>query len=462
MRLKDKFRTSIYSVLLAATILSCKKYVDPGAPGTELTSGTIFNNDATAQSALLSVYAQLEADGFPYNMIVYTGLSADELTNYSSNVNAVQLYTNNLTAENTYMEAVWSSLYKYIYQVNAVIEGVSKSHGLSQSVSRQLTGESLFLRAFFHFYLSSLFGEVPVVISTDYRVNAISPRSSVSKVYQQLIADLTKAKELLTDEYRGLNATTTERVRPNKAAALALLARVCLYTGDYTGALESASEVINQPAMYSLENNLNNVFLKSSSEAIWQLQAVVPGFNSYPGGMLILTTTPSVVALSNHLMNSFETGDQRMNSWTASVAVGSSIYYYPFKYKVGQNAFGISEYTMVLRLAELYLIRAEAKAMQDDLNGATQDINAIRLRAGLSSISFGNKQELLFAINKQRRSELFAEFGDRWLDIKRKDIATAVLQPIKGTDWTSGTDELYPIPRTEIIRNPALTQNSGY
>lgn len=116
---------------------------------------------------------------------------------------------------------------------------------------------------------------------------------------------------------------------------------------------------------------------------------------------------------------------------------------------------------MVLRLAEVILTRAEARAMQNKLVEGEQDLNRIRTRAGLSTVSGLTKQALTDSIQVERRFELAFEVGDRWFDLKRSGKADPVLGPVKGTNWTNA-DQLYPIPLTEINRNPLLTQNPGY
>lgn len=116
---------------------------------------------------------------------------------------------------------------------------------------------------------------------------------------------------------------------------------------------------------------------------------------------------------------------------------------------------------MVLRLAEQYLIRSEARAMQSNFEGALQDINQTRSRAGLTDVDLDNTAELLTAIEKERRIELFSEWGHRWLDLKRLNRADAVLSIFKASNWNS-TDIFYPIPKSDLINNKSLIQNPGY
>ncbi len=164
-------------------------------------------------------------------------------------------------------------------------------------------------------------------------------------------------------------------------------------------------------------------------------------------------------------MDAFEPGDARLNSWTAKNTINGKDYYYPFKYKV-RSSGDIIENNMVLRLAELYLIRAEANANLGKIPEALEDINTIRSRSQLSSLTtVTTKDECLDAIIRESRIEFFAEWGHRWFDLKRTGKADVVLGNIKPF-WKS-SDTLYPIPFEQIQLNPSLTQNnvlrqSGY
>jgi hypothetical protein len=118
---------------------------------------------------------------------------------------------------------------------------------------------------------------------------------------------------------------------------------------------------------------------------------------------------------------------------------------------------------MMLRLSEQYLIRAEARTQQNNFNGAQSDINAIRTRAGLSTTTATDKSSLMNAIQHERQDELFTE-GHRWFDLKRTNKVNDVMNivtPLKGGMWDI-TDELYPLPVSDILKNPNLVQNAGY
>ena len=452
---------NIFVILVCILFFSCKKFLDVPSPRTQLSRSAVFNSDATATAAQLAVYSQMETGGLFYLLSAYSGLSGDELRNHSTSSDYLDMATNNLTVTNQPVYSLWTNLYKYIYQCNAVLEGIERSTTLTPAVKDQLEGEARFIRALCHYYLTSLYGPVPIVTTTDYTVNAVITRSSVPEVYSFMVNELTLTKNLLPADYKsGTNSPSTERVRPNKWSAAALLARLYLHLGRWAEAESEANSVI-ATTIYTLTPDPNNSFLKVSPEAIFQLMAVVPKSNSYAGGIFILTAAPSVTSIAPSFLNSFRAGDRRQTAWTKSVSTTTGVYHYPYKYKVGQNAPTITEYTMVLRLAEQFLIRGEARAMQGNLAPAHADLNVIRARAGLPVVSGLTQISLLDSIQLERKFELMCETGDRWINLQRTGIINAVLGPLKGSNWAQ-TDQLYPIPQTERLRNPNLSQNPGY
>jgi hypothetical protein len=319
-----------------------------------------------------------------------------------------------------------------------------------------LEGEAKLTRAFVYFNLTNLFGDVPLVLTTDYAVNSSASKSSQSVVFDQVEADLKDAQQLLSDSYP---SDAEQRIRPNKSVATALLARVYLYKGEWASAETMSTEVINND-QYVLDG-LDNVFLASSPEIIWQLIPVRQNLNSNLGNIFVLTGTPNQAYLSNQLFDSFEPGDQRKVSWIGARQVGSVTYNYPNKYKI-KNGATVTEFNVILRLAEQYLIRAEARANQGNVSGSQEDLNVIRERAGLSQTAAGDKDALLKAIEDERRFELFAEEGNhRWFDLKRTKRANEILGTLKPA-WQP-SDALYPIPQVELLTNTnLLPQNEGY
>jgi hypothetical protein len=247
---------------------------------------------------------------------------------------------------------------------------------------------------------------------------------------------------------------TTERIRPNKWAATALLARVYLFRGNWDAAVLAATTVIEHKELYDTVP-LNTVFLKHSREAIWQLQPVDRTFTA--DAELFAVQRP--VLISDDLLQAFEPDDARKQLW-----LGDNEQYYPYKYKVVTPGSPTTEYTMVLRLAEQYLIRAEAWARSGHPEEARADLNVIRQRAGLRDMGVTTTELLLATILHERRIEFFSEWGHRWLDLKRTGKVNAVMSgvtPGKGGSWQS-YKQWYPIPRSELLLNHNLVQNTGY
>jgi hypothetical protein len=350
---------------------------------------------------------------------------------------------------------------------------------LTPPVQQQLLGEAKFMRAFLYFYLVNLYGDVPLLINPDWQINVQVSRAPATQVYQQIITDLKEAQNLLSNSYLDANLQpytgVAERVRPTSWAATALLARTYLYMGDWVNAEAQATTLINSP-LYTL-TSLGDAFLKNKTEAIWQLQSVVAGQNTNEALLFLLPASgPNAsfpVYLSPQLLTNFEPGDKRRfnRNWVDSVKVSNTIYYFPYKYKVGKNAnitslSQLTEYLTVLRLGEQMLIRAEARAQQNNLTGALVDLNAIRNRAGLSNSTAGDKDALLAAILHERQVELFSEWGHRWFDLKRTgkiDAVLSIVRPLKakGAPWQSWM-QVYPILYGDILKDPNLSQNTGY
>jgi starch-binding outer membrane protein, SusD/RagB family len=468
----------IIAFLLMAIFLNvcCKKFVEIPPPLNQLVTANVFNNDASATAAQTAIYTQMQQNSESFNMSWNNGLLADELTNYSITPQVIQYYTNSMIAAN--VNGPWLNAYNYIYQANAVIEGLQNYSGVSTIAKSQLTGEAKFVRAFWHFYLANLYGDIPLVTTTNYSTNALLARTSKTKVFQQVITDLTDAENLLNNNYvDGSDSTiTTERIRPTKWAAAGLLARAYLYTSKWDSAEKQSTLVINNASLYSLVPSLDSVFLANSSEAIWQLGTPLPTSNGATpdGNSYILISQPGTsgansATISPQLMNSFEATDIRKSKWISSYITQTApidTFYFPFKYKVYDSSV-VTEYVMVLRLAEQYLIRAEARTEQKNLAGASEDLNIIRNRAGLPNTSATTQTELLAAILHERQVELFTEWGHRWLDLIRTgNINTVMGLPgnvcqFKGGSWSANC-QLFSIPKAEISTDPNLTQNPGY
>lgn len=457
-------KTAIF-LLLIGMVTSCEDYLELDAPKDKIVSSTIFQNDETARSALIGLYNQLAAVNFsgggPSSLTVVSGLSGDLLMPiYTTNLAYMQFDRHELLPDNLRNENLWSSAYNIIYMTNALLEGIENSDQLSDDVRKSIQGEASFIRAFTYFYLVNLYDDVPLILTTDYRKNALAERNPQEDVYQQIVTDLQTAIDILDPEY-----ANGERTEVTQNAAVALMARVQLYLENWDDAELYSSQVVDQTGQYEILGDLNTVFLANSKEAIWQISPEGRGYsltNTQEGGLFIIHPIYYFLAqfkLNQSFIDSFSTEDKRLTDWIGFHE--STGFYFPYKYKIQNSTDAVTEFSMVLRLSEQYLIRAEARARQNDLDGAISDLDMIRERAGLipvEEIDPGiGQEELLELILEERKKELFTEWGHRWLDLKRTERASEVF-----TESWENTDVFYPIPENERIKNPNLTQNDGY
>lgn len=466
---KDKntvrLKMLLYTIglLLGSTLFTnCENFVEVGVPDSQLTGEVVFQDKNTAEAALVNIYNRLRdavlVTGGSNGISTLLGYYADEFT-YYGNLGSVgaNFYTNGLLSSDLYVAATWNDSYNLVYQANAVLEGVKKSAVIAEEDKKQLEGEALFVRAYIQFHLLNLFGSIPYITTTDYRINTTVGKIEPGSVYPLIIADLEEARSLLSDTYVG-----ADRVRPNRSVATALLARIYLYTNNWTAAETEATSVINNTAVYTWVGNLDNVFLKNSTGTLWQLMPASTGANTKEAQQFIFNSVPPPsIALSNELLAAFEPGDQRKMHWTGSLSNSTGTWYYAYKYKQKNTTASSVEYSILFRLEELYLIRAEARAQNLDIMGAQADLNKIRNRAGLADTPANTKEQLVDAIIKERRVELFSELGHRWFDLKRTGKANTILD-VEKPGWDA-TDILWPLPKQELLLNPKLEpQNPGY
>ncbi len=458
------------SLLLVSTALhSCEDFVAVDTPDYKLDSQSVYDNDHSAESALNGLFNQLFNTSFSgggaQSVSYLTGLSADNYTLTSTTQDINEFYRNKISPDNNYNLSLWSGAYNIIYQANALLKGVSGNSRLSTPTIDRIAGSSRFVRAFTYFYLVNLYGDVPLLLGKDYQENATAANTKSALINNQIIDDLEMAARLLQEDY-----PDGDRTRPNRFAALALLARVHLFLGNWEQALAYSSQVIAS-SKYQIPVDPDMVFLANSSEAIWQISPVGWG-NSFThtrdGNLLIKTpTTSTPVAMSQKFLNTFDDPkDKRLNDWVSTFVEEGDSLYFPYKYKIQYDASGgdIKEYSMVLRLAEQYLIRAEANARINDLNAAVNDINTIRFRAGIHPITELptdlTQNKLLTIILNERRRELFSEWGHRWFDLQRFDLSPT-LKDKENSEWAP-TSNRFPIPSSERMKNPNLKQNPGY
>ena len=467
MKKSNKLYILLSSVVLMLTF-GCKKFSDVPPASNIMNAQAVFATDGGVSNAIAGMYMNAYMNSlnvFQSNIALCPGLSADELTYTGTNTTYEPFFRNQLAPNNGTVRELWTAFYKSIYLANTLIEGVGANEKvLTPAMASTAKGEGLFMRAFCHFYLTNIFGDVPLVLTSDPYTNNVLPRELQAKVYEQIIADLKAATELLPPDYSA--SATKQRFRANKYAASALLARVYLYTGQWALAESASSTVIGAKDLYKLmpAADIAKVFYKNSPETIWQMNGSTGAsstFNGYNALAFSFVDYVPLLALTNEMENSFSPEDLRFQNWTAPAEDDGKVYRVPFKYRnLYTTTTATGEGYTYLRLAEQFLIRAEAKAqLGADLTGAKADLDTVRTRAGLNKSSAANKADLLLAIENERKLELFTEVGHRWFDLKRTHRATAVLGAKPG--WQD-YKVLYPLPTVELSNNSHLKQNEGY
>lgn len=445
-------------LLLIVSFSSCEKFVDVGSPRNQLLDSLVFQDFKTAETAVLQVYIDVRD-----NYSVTAGCSrdypyyTDDMISYSVDPTyALFKFYNAMVTERdeTLLTRHWDAPYSAIYKANRVIVGMENPETMTPAQNNQLKGEALFLRALLHWRLANTFGAVPYITSINYVESTNAVKLPKEKVFELVQKDVELAASLLPVSY-----PTADRVRVNKKVAEAFLAQIYLYTKQWEKAENMATEVITTTATYQLETDISKTFLKGSKETIWQFAETNTGTPTTEAVYYVLFVSPedntAYGALTDDLLNSFETGDKRRSTWVGQFSTGGKTWSYVNKYKERNTlATASAELSIAIRLSELYLIRAEARAERENYTGAQEDLDAIRNKANLGGTTASDKPSLREAILKERRTELFCEGAHRYFDLKRTGNITQVLSARK-PNWTDEDIDL-PISEKQKLLNPNL------
>lgn len=474
--MKMTYNTPIIALaILVGALSSCKKYLDIPQPTNSVTTATAFNSRGTIDAMMTSLYAKFFITASSPNLILLSEYIGDDAynptTGFTSNV------TNNTTPATPNQFIPWSNAYQTVYTANTLLGGLpgAKAPGFSDADKAAYTAAVKTLRAYIYFCLVRCYGDVPLVITTNVDSSKLGPRENKDAVYALIEKDL-------QDAMAGLPAARGDRyyIR-SKFIPEAILADVYLTEGKWAQAEAAASDIINSN-QYEL-SAIQNVFLQSSREGIMltgynvinpnSTKAATNSGSILPDGSNVISLENSFPALSPDLLNSFEPGDLRKTNWVKLSNQGGYSnpgnrmfcykYKYNFYYYSGTIPAGQEEDNKTIRLAEMYLIRAEARARQNNLTGAAADLNVIRTRAGLPNTTAATQTDMIEAVLRERRVELFFEQGHRWFDLVRTGKANAVLSaiPYKAANWKPYM-VLFPIAPNELAANPNLTQTPGY
>lgn len=437
----------------------CKKFVTVDNVPDNILSSKVYNSLESANSGINGIYRTARdkvVSQTTLSLTIQTGMYADEFYNTTPVLYLDQYRDNNLLPNAT----DWSGFYSTIYGCNAAIEGLSGPSSILDKMKQQFIGEAKFLRALSYFYLVNLFGDVPLITSSNIELSESASRSSTDAIYNLILDDLNDALNKVSSDY---SISSGDRVRANKATVQALLARVYLYQKNYEKA-ESLSNAIIESGAYRLVDIKSLLYAKNNSEAIFQFDNTDSDTNQDAVGFIF--SLPPSFLITESLSNVFEPGDQRKVNWFKSFDNEGKTYFIPNKFT--STTPGASELNTPFRLGEQYLIRAEARIQLGRVNDGIHDLNILRTRASqlppnnLIGLPDGlTKGDALLAVERERRIELSCDLGHRFFDLKRTGRINAVMALEKPNNWKS-TASLYPIPLADILRNSNLKQNPGY
>jgi hypothetical protein len=437
-------------VILLLANAACSDFLDVKPRESISDEGTIVDR-ISAETAINGVYSALasgEYYGLTFQSIGY--LSGDNVVWTGSQSQVQEFINHQVNPENSTIGSAWIAIYRTINRANNVISKVPgvEDPALTQDLRNRIVGEAYFIRALAYFDLARTYGGVPII--TDPTIsptdNSGIARTTTAQTYAQALADLEAAEPLLP--------VTTDRFRATRKTAWALKSRFYLYHNDWAKAEDYATRIIDdnsyellkpygaffQNGVRGTRESVFEIFYNGTTEVNghrnqWQPQA--------RGGTRQWAPNNTVVAL----LTDPATGGNR-NVLVAQDNQGR--WYGDLYYRTPA-----SDPSYIFRIAELYFIRAEARAQQNNLDGAKADLDAVRDRSGLAGTPAATQEEVLLAIENERRLE-FVQEPHRWFDLVRTGRADEVLN-------VSDPNRLVmPIPIDQILADDALKQNDGY
>jgi starch-binding outer membrane protein, SusD/RagB family len=450
-----------YKILFAAAILfvftSCKKFLDV-EPREQTSDDATIIDENSAKTAVRGLYNSLQSNNYyGYTFQTLGFFSADNIQYVGSQTVNRQLTNHDVKSDLAALSTAWTAIYNTINRANNVlgkVPALETTATFTDAVKSQLLGEAYFVRALSYFDLARTWGGVQIVLEPTSSVTGLKSvsRSSLAETYAQVLSDLNAAEPLLPQ--------TTNRIRATRKTVWALRARLHLYLQQWSDAESYATKIIEDAANYSLRSPYNSFFANNAlatSESVFELYYTPTVTNNQAsqwlpttkGGVGWIKPTDEIVTL----LNDPAIGGDRKSLVEKVVINGVQNWFGTLYYRANGT-----DPAYLIRVAELYLIRAEARAQQDNLPGAIADLTAVRSSANATGAIANDidKPTLLLEIEKENRVE-FAFENHRWYDLVRTGRAQEVLQ------ISDPNKLLLPIPFKEIlVDGENLQQNPGY
>jgi hypothetical protein len=451
-----------YSLVITLVSLgACQEVLEP-KPVTLLVDELVLNEPNDVQPVRIGMYSAFRGMASPN--IIAGDFTADYIQANGTFTDNIEFGTKRITATNGAVNALWGGIYNTVYVANFILERLPGVPNVSEATRKQVSAEARFLRGWANFIGAYTFGDIPKVTTTNQVANTTIARSSKADILASVLADYQAALTDLPNVTLASTNATTNAAYINKINCQAAMARFYLYQKNWAQAEQLATVVISS-GVYSMQTNYSDIVTKDyTSESIIEVGYNLsddPGTGSYSLNNLLVGRREIIP--SNQLVSSLLSVESGTRSETITFNAQQQ--------RGNDNGWTVRKYgtasednnnIVLMRLAEMYLIRAEARAQQGKLtgtSGAVADINVIRTRAKAPAVTASAQADVLLAIERERVYE-FAFEGQRWYDLVRTGRAQAVMSAFT-PNWNSRF-ELWPIPQQEIQQNTALTQNPGY
>lgn len=431
-------------------------------------------NETYARQLINGVYDQMQVIGYYGKDFQVVGeVTGDNVKITSANSNRYvnefrYLWNPTLSSQG----ATWTAIYKTIYAANVVINELPETE-----VTLPYKGEAYFLRALAHLDAARRFARpytnssanptgantgIPVVLETVKDPSNFKPtRNTLAETYNAIIEDLKKAQEQAPDMSSG-NAAV---YRGSKDAATALLARVYLYMGRYDDCILESNKIIAKYPLWNAENIATAYSGNNTSEEIFSLKFKSTE-NAGADNFGQMYNNPDIgygdIRPTDAFRSLLVAGDLR-NTFIESK--DGAFFLTKFAGNTAEGADGLVD-IKILRIAEIYLSRAEANTEKSsaDIAAALIDVNALRTSRGLAALASLSLDQLKNEIKLQRRLEFIGE-GLRSTDIFRKNETRTIADADALSSSAIAPDNFrvpFSIPIAEIDANPNVIQNSGY
>jgi hypothetical protein len=467
--------------LLVLALFSCQSILDK-EPIAILDAGSFFQTEDDAVQAMNAAYQPLLFSNTNNNFYwAFAVITSDEAITGGDGsrpgLNELDAFT--YTPRTEEFNDFWKLQYAGITQCNLVLDHLPDIE-MSQSKRDQITGEALFLRSYYYFLLTQVYGDVPLFTAIIPPDELKVPRTPKADIYAQIKSDCERAGELLPVQF-----PASEAGRPTKASAYALAAKTALYGKEWEKTLEYVAKV-KELGVYSLMPDYEDNFrenTQNNAESVWEIQHTnlelgVGNFlnqwwasKKYEGYGFADATA--------EYTNSFETDDPRRKF---TIAKNNEDYFgVVYKNSFSSTTFGVRKYLQAkdsvtqkadgdinytaIRYAEVLLWEAEALTELGRIQEAQAPLEVVRARAraqaadpvtALPPVTTTDQQTMTDAVRYERRAELGFEMH-RFFDLVRWGVAAQVLP-----GFQVGKHEVFPLPQTEMDLNPALMQNPNY